>query len=70
MLHRHLAVRMVGQHGEDHEGSGTEGFFNHGIHGRQEELGNQQRPPHHGAVESEGRSRQERQVCFLIQLDQ
>ena len=65
MLHRHIAVRMVGQHGEDHEGAGTEGLFNHGIHGRQEELGDQQRPPHHGAVESEGRSRQERQVCFF-----
>merc|ERR1712107_668011 len=47
ILHRHLSVRLDGQHGEDHEGSGPPRHLNHGLHGRQEAHGDQPRPRHH-----------------------
>merc|ERR1712107_951161 len=34
------------QHGEDHEGAGSEGHLHHGLHGGQEALGDQPRPQH------------------------
>ncbi|XP_046445676.1 inositol 1,4,5-trisphosphate receptor-like [Daphnia pulex] len=46
LLYRHLPVRLDSQHGAYHEGSGCEGYHHHGLHGRQEALGNQPRPSH------------------------
>merc|ERR1712200_38888 len=45
------------------EGSGSEGYQHHGIHGCKEAFGDQPRPFHPRELETEGRGRQERQVC-------
>merc|ERR1712064_19017 len=39
MLYCHFSVWLDRQYGEDHEGSGSSRHFHHGIHGRQEALG-------------------------------
>merc|ERR1712032_1422369 len=46
MLHCDLTVRLDRQHGEDHEGTGSEGHLHHGLHGSQEAPRDQPRPQH------------------------
>merc|ERR1719322_2401360 len=36
MLYCHFTIRLVCQHGTYHEGTSSQGYFYHGIHGRQE----------------------------------
>merc|ERR1712172_142815 len=45
-LHCDLAVRLDRQHGEDHEGTGSEGHLHYGLHGSQEAPRDQPRPQH------------------------
>merc|ERR1712156_1277326 len=46
VLHCHLPIWLDCQHGEDHEGAGSEGHLYHGLHGGQEAPGDQPRPQH------------------------
>merc|ERR1712012_942928 len=46
VLHCHLSIWLDCQHGEDHEGAGSERHLHHGLHGGQEAPGDQPRPQH------------------------
>merc|ERR1712122_46536 len=49
VLHCHLPIWLDCQHGEDHEGSSSEGHLHHGLHGGQEGL---EINPDHSIVEN------------------
>lgn len=61
VLHRHVPVRMDGQHGAHNEGAGVARHLHHGLHGGQETPRDQSRPSDHRELEAEGRGGQERQ---------